>query len=121
MLSVFKIETYQLDPFIVRIKNGVGVRIAHGCVGYGVYSFWFAYVLANRYEIKRKIILIIFGLFVLWFINVIRISLLLIAMQNKWPMPLGWDHHTWFTIFSYGAILIFLFLSEKKQSNLFNQ
>ena len=30
ILSLFGINTYQVDPFIVRIENGLGVRIAHG-------------------------------------------------------------------------------------------
>ncbi len=114
LLSFFDIDTYQLDPFIVRIKDGVGVRIAHGCVGYGVYSFWLAYVLANSWTVKLKVKLVIIGLFILWLINVFRISLLLQTMQHNQSMPLGLDHHTWFNIISYGLILLFLFLSENR-------
>jgi exosortase/archaeosortase family protein len=114
LLSFFHIDTYQVDPFVVRIKDGVGVRIAHGCVGYGVDSFWLAYVLANSWKVKMKAKLIVIGLFVLWLINVLRISLLLVTMQHNKSMPLGLDHHTWFNIISYGLILLFLFLSENR-------
>jgi len=114
LLSFFHIDTYQVDPFIVRIKDGVGVRIAHGCVGYGVDSFWLAYVLANSWKVKMKAKLIVIGLFVLWLINVLRISLLLVTIQHNKSMPLGLDHHTWFNIISYGLILLFLFLSENR-------
>ena len=113
LLSVFHIDTYQVNPFIVRIKDGVGVRIAHGCVGYGVYSFWLAYVLANSWKIKMKMKFIFVGLFLLWLINVLRISLLLVTMQNNKPMPLGLNHHTWFNIVSYVAIFAMIYGFER--------
>jgi exosortase/archaeosortase family protein len=117
LLSFFHIETYQVDPFVVRIKNGVGVRIAHGCVGYGVYSFWLAYILANSFKAKIKMKFIVIGLFLLWLINVLRISLLLVTMQNNNQMPLGLDHHTWFTIVSYVAIFAMIYGFERKSVN----
>jgi exosortase/archaeosortase family protein len=124
LLSFFNIETYQVDPFIVRIKDGVGVRIAHGCVGYGVYSFWLAYVLANSWKVKTKLKFIVVGLFLLWLINVIRITLLLVTMQNNKSMPFGLDHHTWFNIVSYVAIFAMIYgferntvKGEKKSNN----
>jgi exosortase/archaeosortase family protein len=117
LLSFFHIETYQVDPFVVRIKNGVGVRIAHGCVGYGVYSFWLAYILANSFKAKIKMKFIVIGLFLLWLINVLRISLLLVTMQNNNQMPLGLDHHTWFNIVSYVAIFAMIYGFERKSVN----
>jgi exosortase/archaeosortase family protein len=117
LLSFFHIETYQVDPFIVRIKNGVGVRIAYGCVGYGVYSFWLAYVLSNTLKINVKVKFIVFGLFLLWLINVLRISLLLVTMQNNKTMPFGLDHHTWFNIVSYVAIFAMIYGFERKSVN----
>jgi exosortase/archaeosortase family protein len=117
LLSFFHIETYQVDPFVVRIKYGVGVRIAHGCVGYGVYSFWLAYILANSFKAKIKMKFIVIGLFLLWLINVLRISLLLVTMQNNNQMPLGLDHHTWFNIVSYVAIFAMIYGFERKSVN----
>jgi len=114
LLSLFDIETYQPGNFIIRIKDGMGGRIADGCVGYGVYSFWIAYVLANLFSFKRKIVMIIIGLIILWSINVTRISLLLVALNKQWSMPLGLNHHTWFTIVSYIAIFVMIYIFEKK-------
>ena len=117
LLSIFQIDTYQLDPFIVRIKDGVGVRIAHGCVGYGVYSFWLAYVLSNSLKLKIKVKFIVIGLFLLWVINILRISLLLVTLQNNKRMPFGLDHHTWFNIVSYLAIFAMIYGFERKSVN----
>ena len=75
------------------------------CVGYGVYSFWIAFVAANTGTFLKKTIWIVAGLIGLWFINVIRITLFLTSINKGWPMPLGLDHHTWFNIFAY--LLIF--------------
>ncbi|MEI8054237.1 MAG: exosortase/archaeosortase family protein [Bacteroidota bacterium] len=114
LLSFYNIETYQAGNDVVRIKYGMGVKIAYGCVGYGVFSFWIAYVISNRGLFGRKLFLIVFGLLILWIINVIRISLFLVAINKQWPMPLGLDHHTWFTIVSYIAIFVMIYFFEKK-------
>ena len=105
ILSIFGISTYTFPDFILRITDGRGVFIAMDCVGYGVYSFWIAFVAANSGSFGRKISWIIFGVLSLWLINVIRITLFLLAVNKGRPMPLGWDHHTWFNIFAY--LLVF--------------
>jgi exosortase/archaeosortase family protein len=73
-----------------------------------VYSFWIAFVAANKGRVLKKTLWIVFGLLGLWLINVIRITLFLTAINKGWPMPLGIDHHTWFNIFAY--LLIFLMI-----------
>ena len=108
ILSLFHISTHIETGFTIRYPGGAGVIIAMDCVGYGVYSFWIAFVAANKGKIAKKILWIVFGLLGLWFINVVRITLLLVAINKGWPMPLGLDHHTWFNIFAY--LLIFLMI-----------
>jgi exosortase/archaeosortase family protein len=116
LLSLFHIQTYDLPNYIIRIVNGKGVRIAHGCVGYGVFSFWLAYVLANPNSFTFKLFWSVSGILILWCINVIRISLLLLAINNNYAMPLGIDHHTWFNIVSYIFIFLMIFIFEKKSN-----
>lgn len=108
ILSVFGIVTHEAPGFLLRIHEGRGVIIAYSCVGYGVYSFWLAFVAANKGSIARKAKWMVAGLLGLWSINVIRITLFLLAINKGWPMPLGIDHHTWFNIFAY--LLIFLLI-----------
>lgn len=107
-------DTYTADNFVVRIVDGTGVRVAYGCVGYGVMSFWLAYLLAVTHPWIKKGMWLIIGWGVLWIINVVRIGLLLIAYNKGWGMPLGIDHHTWFNIFAYGAIFFMMYLFERK-------
>ena len=117
ILSVFNIETVREPGFVLRIKGGRAVVIAMSCVGYGVYSFWIAFVAANSATFRKKAWWIIMGLLILWFINVIRITLLLLAINRGWPMPLGIDHHTWFNIAAYGMIFFLIWVYDKKSGN----
>ena len=108
ILSFFDISTQKEPGFVIRFAGGRGVIIAMSCVGYGVYSFWTAFVAANRGAFWKKLRWIVLGVLGLWLINVIRITLFLTAINKGWPMPLGINHHTWFNIFAY--LLIFLMI-----------
>ena len=90
--------------------------IARDCVGIGVMSFWAAFVLATvMTSLKQKITWLFSGLLLLWVINVLRIGLFLVARNRAWDMPLSLDHHTWFTIFAYGAIFGMIYVFEKSR------
>ena len=117
LLSFFGIQTVQFKNHIIRFVNGKGVRIAYDCVGYGVYSFWIAYVVANKSSFIRKLVWSIIGLFLLWSVNVIRISLFLVSVNKNWKMPLGIDHHDWFTIVAYLVIFLMIFAFDKNNNN----
>jgi exosortase/archaeosortase family protein len=108
ILSFFHIQTHTEPGFMLRYEQGRAVIIAMSCVGYGVYSFWIAFVAANKGKFVKKLIWIFFGVFALWFINVLRITLFLTAINKGWPMPLGIDHHTWFNIFAYALIFLMI-------------
>ncbi len=120
ILSLFGIGTHEEPGFLLRFNGGRGVIIAYSCVGYGVYSFWIAFVVANKGKLWKKVKWVVVGVFALWFINVIRITLFITAINKGWPMPLGIDHHTWFNIFAYALIVIMIVLydrSFKKNKN----
>lgn len=117
ILSLFNIPT-EIEPgFIIKFVRGRGVLIARDCVGYGVYSFWIAFVAANRGGYWKKIKWILVGVLALWFINVLRITLLLTAINKGWPMPLGLNHHTWFNIFAYLLIFFMIWWYDKSFKN----
>ena len=117
ILSLYNIPTHLEPGFLIRINGGRGVFIAMDCVGYGVYSFWIAFVVANTGTLLRKIAWTLSGLLILWLINVIRITLFLVAINRGWPMPLGIGHHTWFTIAAYGMIFILIWCYHKTSKN----
>jgi exosortase/archaeosortase family protein len=117
ILSLFHIPTVKESGFALRIKGGVGIIISMSCVGYGVYSFWIAFVVANTGTFWKKVRWVLGGLLVLWLVNVTRITLLLLAINRGWPMPLGIDHHTWFNIVAYTLIIIFIVLYDRSSGN----
>lgn len=107
-------DTYTADNFVVRIVDGRGVRVAYGCVGYGVMSFWLAFLIAVKESWKTKLIWLAIGWAMLYVINVMRIGLYLLAVNKGWPMPFGIDHHTWFNIVAYGCIFLMMYFFDKK-------
>jgi exosortase/archaeosortase family protein len=112
-LSLLGTETIRSDEYVLRAVGGRGVRIVYACLGFGVMSFWFAYVIANMGSLLKKIIWVSGGLVLLWIINVVRISLVLLAGNKGWHFPFGWDHHTWFNIVAYMAIFAMIYFFEK--------
>ena len=113
ILSFWNIPTIKEPGFLIRFTGGRGVYIAMSCVGYGVYSFWIALVVANKGNWKKKLLWILGGLAGLWCINVIRITLFLVSINKGWPMPFGIDHHTWFTICAYLLIFVMIWLYDR--------
>jgi exosortase/archaeosortase family protein len=101
--------------YIIRIKHGTGVRIVYGCLGYGVMSFWVAFVFANAVTIKKKIVWIFGGCLLIWIINVLRISILLIAVNKHWKNSSNIDHHTLFNIAAYILIFVLIYFFDRSQ------
>jgi exosortase/archaeosortase family protein len=105
--------------YVIRIKHCIGVKIVYGCLGYGVLSFWVAFVFSNSVTIKKKAVWILGGCFLIWLINVLRISILLIAVNKHWKSSFNIDHHTLFNIAAYILIFVMIYFfdrSEKKKS-----
>ena len=115
ILSIFSIPTVKEPGFMLSYPHGRAVIIAMDCVGYGVYSFWVAFVVANKGKSIRKLMWVVGGLLALWFINTIRITLVLVAINKGWPMPLGIDHHTWFNICAYLLIFLMIWLYDRSK------
>ncbi len=117
ILSLFNVSTHKSPGYALNITGGAGIYIAMDCVGYGVYSFWIAFVAANTGGLWKKTKWIAVGLLALWAINVIRITLFLVTLNKGRHMPLGIDHHTWFTIAAYIMIFLLIMLYDKKSGN----
>lgn len=113
LLSLFGFTIDIVSPVYMRQRFALGVHMGYDCLGYGVMSFWLAFVIANKGSLGMKIKWMLTGSVMLWIINVMRISLLLVATNKNWAMPLGVDHHTWFNIFAYLAIFIMIWLFDR--------
>ena len=112
-VAFFDIDTVRSNDYVLRVPGANGIRIVYSCLGFGVMSFWTAYIVATAAEKTKKIIWLFIGLMLIWILNVVRISMVLIAGNKGWKFPLRLDHHTWFNIIAYLALFMMMFLFEK--------
>ncbi|HEV8081872.1 MAG TPA: exosortase/archaeosortase family protein [Chitinophagaceae bacterium] len=115
ILSLFGYDCYIGGPTSLRLRGGRGINIGYDCLGYGVTSFWLAFVFANKGTFKKKLAWMVCGAIALWIINIIRLSLMLVSTNNNWSFPFGFDNHTWFNIVAYGFIFLMIWLYDKSQ------
>lgn len=112
-LSLFGYTSNLEGSYVLRLSEGTGIRMVYSCIGYGVMSFWTAFVIANKGKFGKKSVWIIGGLLVLSFINILRICILLVAGAKKAALPFGWDHHTFFNIAAYAAIFSMIYFYDR--------
>jgi exosortase/archaeosortase family protein len=118
LLQALGISTYLKDIFTIRMQGGIGVHVVYSCLGYGVMSFWIAFVFANSGTFKEKFIWMLVGILTIFLINVGRISLMLVAVNKRWASPLHMDNHTWFNIAAYTAIFFLMWLFDKSKRRI---
>lgn len=94
---------------IVLDDNSGGVKMVYKCIGYGVMSFWAAFVFANKSTITKKIYWILIGWLTIWIINCFRVVLILFSIQKNWEENKYIDHHTMFNIVAYGFVFLLIF------------
>ncbi|MBS1743293.1 MAG: exosortase/archaeosortase family protein [Bacteroidetes bacterium] len=114
LLAFLGTDTYSTEDFRLRKTGGRGVFLSYSCIGYGVMSFWIAFVIASTGTFMRKLKWWIGGLMIIWLINIGRIAALLLAIQHDSMEPFGIDHHTLFNIVAYIAIFILIYFFEKR-------
>lgn len=120
LLAVLGYHTFIDHIYTLRIYGGHGVHIVYSCLGFGVMSFWIAFIFANKTSWQKKIRWGIAGVVSIFFINILRISLLLIAVNNNGANALHVDNHLLFNIAAYILIFTMIYLfdrSEKKSSS----
>ena len=102
----------------ISVVNGFGVVIADACSGIGIMSVWAAFALAFPANTKKKVKWLIGGLFAIWFINVIRIFALLIAVNQGKNVDINkfGEHHDVFNAFAYGLIVLMIYFYTKSSS-----
>ncbi len=119
LLSLFDFNTTFTDKYTL-VSNHGGIRMVYTCIGYGVMSFWAAFVIANKESWAKKLKWLLAGWLLIWVINVLRISILIVAINKNWAMPFGWDHHTWFNIAAYILIFILIYFYDKSSKKIFS-
>ena len=116
MSHVAGIDSSLSFPYRLTTVKGSYVEIVYECMGFGLFSFWMAFVLANTGSRTSKISWCILGITSIWFINCCRITILLLAFEKHWKFNLPVDHHTLFCMVAYTLItfLIMYYIKVKK-------
>ncbi len=115
LLQAIGYDVYLKDGYTIKLVNGRGVKIVYSCLGYGVISFWIAFVFANKTSFWQMIRWMFIGVLVIILVNVFRISLLVIAINKHWPSLFNFDNHTWFNIVAYSFIFIMMYLFDRSE------
>jgi len=115
LLSFFGYNTFIDNIYTLRMQGGRGVHLVYTCIGYGIMSFWVAFIFANKVRWQKKTKWIIAGLLLIFFINVIRISLLLVVINNRWSYGSNIDNHTLFNIAAYLLIFTMIYFFDRSE------
>jgi exosortase/archaeosortase family protein len=115
LLSIFRYKTFVDGIYTLRMQNGFGVHLVYSCIGFGVMSFWIAFIFANQVRWQKKVKWIIMGLLSIFFINVLRICLLLVAVNKNWSNDFNLDNHTLFNIAAYVFIFTMIYLFDRSE------
>lgn len=117
-LSLFGHTAHIPDEYSLQIVNGKAVHIGYDCIGYGVMSFWLAFIVANKGTWVRKLFWIFGGTIIIWLINIVRISMMLVALNKNKSLPFGLNNHTFFNILAYIAIFIMIFIYDRQSKKI---
>ncbi|RZK12568.1 MAG: exosortase/archaeosortase family protein [Flavobacterium sp.] len=117
LLQKFNYSTVWDDQFTLGIEGGKSVRVVYSCVGYGVMSFWSAFILANDGSAKRKASWFFGGFTMLLMLNILRIFLLILAINAKSSFSIQIDHHVIFNVVAYGLIFLLIYLYDRSKKH----
>lgn len=119
VLHIIGYETYIPNSYVLKIaKTNHGVQMVYSCLGYGIISFWIAFIVATaNVNIWFKIRWILGGVTIIIMSNILRVALLLLSVDNKWEKPINIEHHTFYNYIVYAIIItmMYLFLRSKRK------
>jgi exosortase/archaeosortase family protein len=119
--NLFNAGAYQATTNTLRLEGGGHLVMKDVCYGLGLMSVWVAFVLADSTSWKRKLLWCVAGIFALLLINSLRVTLLLIALKNRWNIHLldgyALTHHTLFNIVAYALIFLLMYAYYKRNKD----
>lgn len=109
------LDSYIADPKIIAVENGRSLLMARQCLGLEIMGFWAAFVLAHKATWKKKLAWTVGGMFVIWFINCWRVSILLYALENNWQALKKINHHDAFNYIAYGIVVLMIIMYNRQE------
>ena len=106
------------DHYHLHIIHGYSVQLVYSCLGFGLLSVWFAFLIAYPSNIYKKIIWAIYGLLLISFLNIIRIAVLAIVVTKIKKTDIE-IHHTIYNIVVYICIVIMIYFYTKEKNKTY--
>ena len=106
LLQVMGYSVYQKALNNITIRGSRGINIIWACLGFGVMSFWTAFITAHTATWKYRLKWIMIGIFLITGINIIRIALIALGFHYNWKAFNAIEPHFAFNVVSYIAIFI---------------
>lgn len=118
VLRLFDYTVFTSDTTLHALNVG-GINVVYSCLGFGVMSFFIAFVVAwPEKSWKNKLWFIPAGLLFIQTLNIARFILITLFWRNS-PYRNLVDHHTLFNFILYALLLAMIFFwinsSDKKQ------
>jgi exosortase/archaeosortase family protein len=104
------------DEYNLLVAGRGMIQLVYSCLGFGVMSFFSAFVLAYPKKWKPKIIFLFTGLFAIQLLNIIRFVVLALFWHPQNNKII--DHHTIFNLFIYTVIAVSLYFWVKNDDSL---
>lgn len=109
LLELIGYNVYQKKPNNITIHGSRGVNIIWACLGFGVMSFWVAFVVAHYAKWLYKLKWVLAGIALITGINILRIALIALALHSDWKAFIAVEPHFAFNVVSYIAIILLAF------------
>lgn len=121
LANLFDVQAYRATSDTLRLESGGHLVMKEPCYGLGLMSVWTAFVFSDSTSWKRKTLWGVMGIAALLVINALRVTLLLIALKNRWNIHLldayTLTHHTLFNIVAYALIFLLMYVYYKRNKD----
>ena len=114
----FGTDSYISGLQMMNIGDAITVEVWPPCLGFGIMSFWTAFILTNTGNWKKKSLWWLVGISSICLINCLRIALLLIALDRNWAQNGSLDHHDLFNLAAYTLIGTLMYSYKDDRDNL---
>jgi len=117
MLLVFGYPSELIGETTLKTAAGGSVIMDYPCIGVAIMVAWVAFVAAGAGSFLKKLCWTVSGIIVIISINVLRISALLLAVNNRVNLPFGIDTHDTFNMAAYLGIVIMMYAYYVREKN----
>jgi exosortase/archaeosortase family protein len=113
----FGTKSYIATHQMMKIGKDIEFEIWLPCLGFGIISFWVSFIVNSSATLTRKCIWCVLGIVSIWFINCLRIAMLIISVDKKWPQSTLLDHHDMFNLGAYTLVILLMYSYTKNDKS----